>query len=73
MQSCSFASEGEAVSVCPAVSAAALAIAWQAVANLAKHQMSSNITIGQRQVFCEGDKLKMDKHKAWATTIVATE
>ena len=25
----------------------------------------------KRQVFCEGDRLKMDKHKAWATTIVA--
>ena len=25
----------------------------------------------KRQVFCVGDRLKMDKHKAWATTIVA--
>ena len=23
------------------------------------------------QVFCVGDRLKIDKHKAWATTIVA--
>ena len=33
----------------------------------------SFITIGPRQVFCIGDRLKMDKHKAWATTIVATK
>ena len=25
----------------------------------------------KRQFFCKGDRLKMDKHKAWATTIVA--
>ena len=25
----------------------------------------------KRQVFCEGDMLELDKHKAWATTIVA--
>ena len=25
----------------------------------------------KRQVFCVGDRLKMVKHKAWATTIVA--
>ena len=25
----------------------------------------------KRQVFCVGDRLKMDEHKAWATTIVA--
>ena len=25
----------------------------------------------KRQVFCVGDRVKMDKHKAWATTIVA--
>ena len=25
----------------------------------------------KRQVFCVGDRLKMDKHKAWASTIVA--
>ena len=30
----------------------------------------SFITIGKRQVFCVGDRLKMDKHRAWATTIV---
>ena len=24
----------------------------------------------KRQVFCIGDRLKMDKHKAWATMIV---
>ena len=45
MQSCSFASEDEAASVRPAAGAAALAIAWQAVANLAEHQTSSKDAI----------------------------
>ena len=31
---------------------------------------ASFITIGKRQVFCVGDRLKMDRHKALASTIV---
>ena len=44
---------------------------WCCACTIRQTDTLALLPLVKRQVFCVGDRLKMDKHQAWATTIVA--